>query len=428
MTARLEGVRRWLLLSVGFLLIGASTAVIAFAAGHAGNATPKPALGGKLPPRLPLSKGKTYFVDGAKGNDAARGTAARPWRSLNVALRRVPASGGQIVVRGGTYPGRYVFDRKVDPRNPVTLRAYSGERVVLTGGNPYEPALWIVRARGLRVRGLEFSAPLATSLRIENASDIEIVGNEIHHSGNHGVLVAGTGTGDGVGNRNIQFWGNRIHDNGGREGGYNIIGNHGIYYGGTSSNDDGVDRRSVGGVIANNVFYDQPYGRHLQIGSQVNGLIVTNNTFDNAYQEDTRAGKAIVIYAESNAFATSNVLVVNNVITHSRNYGVHGSSPQSLAANIVTNNLAFANAGNDFVNTWEQNVLYTLQEPNILGVDPRYVNRESKDFRLQAGSPALGRSLKAYTPPYDQRGLLRDPATPDLGAFETRGASPVVSR
>ena len=102
-------------------------------------------------------------------------------------------------------------------------------------------------------------------------------------------------------------------------------------------------------MIANNVFYDQPYGRHLQIGSQVNGLIVTNNTFDNAYQEDARAGKAIVIYAENNAFATSNVLVVNNLITHSRNYGVHGSSPQPLAANVVTNNLAFGNGGNDFV-------------------------------------------------------------------------------
>jgi hypothetical protein len=157
----------------------------------------------------------------------------------------------------------------------------------------------------------------------------------------------------------------------------------------------------------------------------VNGLIVTNNTFDNAYQEDARAGKAIVIYAESNAFATTNVLIVNNVISNSRNYGIHGSTPQSLSANVVTNNLAFSNGGRDFVNTWDQYVLYTLQEPNIVGLDPRYHDRGSKDFRLEPGSPALGRSLKAYTPPSDHRGQLRDTAAPDLGAFETRGTAPI---
>jgi hypothetical protein len=416
------GMRGWgIVVALIAMLVGLSGSGLGFTkTGQRSSA--KPTLGSKLPPRLPASRGKTYYVDATSGNDANPGTLRRPWRSIVNAAERVPLTGSRIVVRAGTYEGEVIFNRRGNPKNPVTIKPFRGERVRLVGSTKDLPALWVNKARGLRVVGLEFSASLATSIRIENSSDIEIASNHIHGSGHHGILVVGTGRSGTTGNRNVQIWANRLHDNGGREGGYNLVGDHGIYLGAVSANDDGVDHRTVGAVIANNLFYDQPYGRHLQIGSQVANCIVTNNTFDRAYQPDPRAGSAIVFYGENNQFATSNAIVVNNIITNSARFGVTGTASQSLDGTTVVRNLLFRNAAGAFSPVMYRDgrrvVVFTASSDNITGRDPRYANASAKDYRPRSGSPAAGRALLEYAPRLDITGRLRDRDHPELGAFE----------
>jgi hypothetical protein len=193
-----------------------------------------------------------------------------------------------------------------------------------------------------------------------------------------------------------------------------------VYYGGVVSDSDGIDHTTYGGVIANNIFHDQPNGYQLQIGSSADGLIVTNNTFYRATQS-APAGGGIVLYTETKtpAYVTRNVLIVNNLITYAANKGVYGSGGGGLmATNVVRNNLAYGNAKGDFLSYYGDgsNVLFQLGT-NITGKPPLYVSPRRLDFRLQRRSPAIGAADVQYATPTDFLGNLRDDA-PDIGAFE----------
>ena len=183
----------------------------------AGGEQPTQALGSSLPPRMPESTGKSYFVDGAGGVDrSGRGSFRRPWRTITYALRRVPLRGSTILVRGGTYVEAIRYERRGDQRNPITLRPYDGEHVVLAAPPNSTSHAISIEGSALRIRGFEITSPGANNgIKIENGRDVEIVGCEIHHTGRTGLLVAGTGSSAPTGNRNVQVWNNRFHDNGG---------------------------------------------------------------------------------------------------------------------------------------------------------------------------------------------------------------------
>jgi F5/8 type C domain-containing protein/parallel beta helix pectate lyase-like protein len=399
--------------------VGSSTAT---SAATAAVTTPPPTgtVGSKLPARLGQSTGGQYFVDGLKGSDSNPGTLAAPWRTINKAWLTVPLGGSIINVRAGTYTGQVnLTNRTSSAGNPITVRAYPGETVKLTNSVSGYPVVYVWKTTGVRLQGFDVSGSAGDGVKVDNGADVEIVGNAIHNNGMQGVIVGGSGSSGLTYSRNVQLWSNRIYGNGGYWPGgstYYLVGTHGVYYGNTTSNSDGIRHGAVGGVIANNLFYDQPYGYHIQVGSQNDGLIITSNTFDNAYQSNTQAGNALQIYGEWNQFATKNLLVVNNIIASNSHRGVHGSGP-SMTSNIVRQNMAYSNPMGDFVPVWGSSTLFTVGSGNVSGLDPAFVNRGAKDFRLQSSSPAIGRSDPAYAPTVDFAGKSRD-STPDLGAFE----------
>jgi hypothetical protein len=206
----------------------------------------------------------------------------------------------------------------------------------------------------------------------------------------------------------VQLWSNRIYANGGQGTRFN----HGVYYGNGGSDDGSVQNGAVGGVIANNVFYDQPAGFHLQIGPQANGLIVTNNTFTTATARDP--GSAVVVWGSGHQYSTKNVVVVNNVVAFNVYMGIRGSG--SGSGSVVRNNLGYANPGGDFATS----STYSLGSGNITGLDPKFVDRGAHNYRVQDGSPVIDRADPAYAPASDADGRGRHGA-PDLGAFEHQG-------
>ena len=310
-------------------------------------------------------------------------------------------------------------DRVFSSGSPITIRAYPGEQVLLTNNVGEMPALYVARSGGVRIEGISFRSQYGDGIKVANSSNIEIVGNTFDSNGMMGIYVGGSGSSGQTYSEDVQIWGNRFTGNGGwwpNNDPYAVVGTHSIYYGGTPNNTDGIRHGTVDGVIANNLFYDQPNGHHVQVGSQADGLIITNNTFVRAYQTNSRSANAVQIYGESNQYATKNVVVVNNVIADNLHRGVYGSGP-TMTSNTVRYNLAYNNPWGDFVPQYGSSTLFTLGPGNITGADPKFVNPGGDDFRLRSDSPAIGRADAAYAPPTDFTGNPRD-SNPDIGAYE----------
>ncbi|MDQ3622675.1 MAG: right-handed parallel beta-helix repeat-containing protein [Verrucomicrobiota bacterium] len=81
----------------------------------------------------PASAGPGRYVDAVKGSDANDGTREQPWQTLSHAVRQLSA-GDTLYLRGGTYYEHVKLTQSGQPGQPITIRSYPGELVVLDGG------------------------------------------------------------------------------------------------------------------------------------------------------------------------------------------------------------------------------------------------------------------------------------------------------
>ncbi len=81
-----------------------------------------------------VTSGAVLYVS-QDGNDANMGTRARPLATIQAAVERLQP-GDTCVVRGGVYRETVVFPRSGEAGRPITLRAYRGERPVVSGCEP----------------------------------------------------------------------------------------------------------------------------------------------------------------------------------------------------------------------------------------------------------------------------------------------------
>lgn len=80
-----------------------------------------------------LPQGPMFLVDAARGDDAAEGSAAKPWRSIAASLPKL-RPGDTLVLRGGTYYEHLTLKLAGDPGKPITIRSHPGELAVIDGG------------------------------------------------------------------------------------------------------------------------------------------------------------------------------------------------------------------------------------------------------------------------------------------------------
>ncbi len=73
------------------------------------------------------------FVDAAKGDDAADGSEAHPWRTIARAAKEA-APGITICLRAGVYYENVTISAKGTSDRPITLRAFPNELAILDGG------------------------------------------------------------------------------------------------------------------------------------------------------------------------------------------------------------------------------------------------------------------------------------------------------
>jgi hypothetical protein len=106
----------------------------AFADGHAGKFASHPPIRPLATPTdRALASGPAFFVDPAKGLDSQDGSQARPWKTVNHAIKKLKP-GATLYLRGGIYYEHVVVANSATKEAPITIRAYPEELVTLDGG------------------------------------------------------------------------------------------------------------------------------------------------------------------------------------------------------------------------------------------------------------------------------------------------------
>ncbi len=93
------------------------------------------------PPMRPLPKpsarvaatGPVFYVDPKLGDDAAAGSTAKPWKTLQAAAKHLKA-GDTLYLRGGVYFETAAISVAGTAAAPITIRSMPGEVAILDGG------------------------------------------------------------------------------------------------------------------------------------------------------------------------------------------------------------------------------------------------------------------------------------------------------
>ena len=137
--------------------------------------------------------------------------------------------------------------------------------------------------------------------------------------------------------------------------------------------------------------------------------IVTANTI----VENGRSGVIVGGEAET----SDDNVVVNNVVAYNAQYGVRSYWGLAAGANsVVRGNVLYGNGAGDLAG--DSTGLGLVYEGNTI-VDPQFVDRTGRNYRLAAGSGAVDSALPDWSPPVDHDGEARPSgAGADVGAFE----------
>ena len=108
---------------------------------------------------MPLvATAREYFV-ATDGDDAAEGSAVKPWRTIQRAAD-IAVAGDVVTIRGGTYREWVKPAHAGRADAPIVYRAAKGERVVVTGADPVTgwtrrpDGLWMAQVRYDSFRGM----------------------------------------------------------------------------------------------------------------------------------------------------------------------------------------------------------------------------------------------------------------------------------
>src|SRR3954471_3632527 len=361
---------------------------------------------GAAAPVASAHAGKAFFVS-PSGSNAAAGTKAHPWRTIQKAANSVPA-GSTVEIRGGVYRERVVVRVSGAPGAWITFRNYVGEHVRIdgTGLGPYEGIAGLVAIDSrsyIAVQGLEIAhlhdladtfVPAGVFVT-GTAHHIALRGLEVHDirtATADAHRIAGYGTSGDAAIHDVTIDRNSVHDNhlgssesvvvNGNVRDWSITHNHifrndnigidAIGFEGKAPRDD----QARAGVIADNVVtdidslgnpaYDEDGGNcRCADGIYVDGgrdVLIERNIV-------LRSNIALEIASEHSFGSASNVLARDNLLADSTTIGLamggyDTERGQTVNARVVNNTLV----DNDTLGTGSGEILlqYRVYDSQIL--------------------------------------------------------------
>jgi hypothetical protein len=390
---------------------------------------------------------RSLYVDPA-GDDAADGSTARPWRTLQKAANAVRA-GDLVIVRAGHYAGFHLttsgtatdpitFEAQtgaiVDTRNPVTqdgINLEGASYVVVQGftvtGVP-RAGIRSVTNQHVVIRGNTGDLNGRWGILTGFSDDILIEDNVMSRSqAEHGIYVSNSGDRPVI-RRNV-VWGNHangIHMNGDvSQGGDGIISGalveaNTIYDnglgGGSGINCDGVQNS----VFRNNLLY----GNHAS-GISLYQIDGAQGSRDNVVVHNTIVQAADGRWAINIQTGSTGNLVENNILYNEQSFrGSIAISADSLAGFVSDGNVVmdrFSVDGGDTrvgLAAWRS---ATGQDMHSIVATPAalFVDFAGNDYHLSATSPARDAGLTLAEVTEDLDGAPRPQGgASDIGAYE----------
>lgn len=301
----------------------------------------------------------TYYVS-PNGSDASAGTISNPLRGINTALGKANA-GDTVIVRAGTYYEKILFPKSGRPDKNITLKAYTGEKVVIDGTGLSivgKEALVTIRnvnyivLEGFEICNYKSSTPWVNIngiLADAGSSNIIIRKNKVYNiehnvrpedgRSGHGIEITGN---TNMAMKNILVEENEIHDcntgysenltiNGYVDG--FIISKNKIYNtenigidaaGGYAANTIPAFNYARNGVISDNELYNidmstGPLGGHGAIGIYVDGARKITVERNKVHEAD----RGIGIVSETDAYPTDSCVVRNNFVYNCVRTGIY---------------------------------------------------------------------------------------------------------
>jgi Right handed beta helix region/Protein of unknown function (DUF1565) len=326
--------------------------------------------GSALPRRLAASAGRTRVIDPVTGSDDNSGSESAPWRTLAKAFAALKP-GETALVKTGTYPGHLTPTGRASgtAAAPKTLAAYPGHAPLLTGG---------IRADGLaywRFRGLTL-APVDrdTGFWARGASRRLEFDRVVFRDCPLGSGMVAEDTCSDL------QWFRCVFRNNGRA---HTVRDHGLYL------------KASHCVVAQSVFAgNSSYGVQLYPSARDN-FVVNNTVVGNGFRSADPSWSGGIVIAGR---ASGGNRIVNNVVAFNRGFAARTDlAAERGSDNVFRRNLVWGNtlrsSGETF---WASTGQVT--ETGTIQADPMFVDRAHGNYRLRAGSPAIGRAVVRFTP------------------------------
>ena len=387
-----------------------------------------------------VAQGATYYV-AMTGNDSNPGTLEQPFLTFKKAVD-VLQPGDTLYIRGG------IWNEQIDlqgpnksglPGNYITISGYPRETVTIRYTSASEASYGPIKARGPRGY-IVFENLVLDGLNETNFTGWGIVDGNHHFILRNLEIKNFKSNGVKIGADNIQIINCKIHDL------VSVSGQsgqrwYGVYHSFGSNN-----------VIEGSEIYNNPGGGlHLYPGP-ISNLVVRNNSIHDNNTLVTSPVGGVIVQGKSSSRVT-NTKIYNNLIynngssptagnghgmqineyvdgTKVWNNTIYGNKSYGLRVNkadntVVQNNIIY----NNKLENYRDSGAGTIYDHNLTA-DPKFVNPEASDFRLQPNSPAINKGVTLSQVPTDILGIPRGQASGktedryEIGAYEESASDP----
>ncbi|MEO1774044.1 MAG: cadherin-like domain-containing protein [Pseudomonadota bacterium] len=413
----------------------------------------------------------TIYYVATNGSNANDGSASAPFETIQHAVNSGLQPGDEIVVRPGTYTEQIWITADGAEDAYITIRSeVPGAAEIRPPDGAYSTVN--LRSNYVVVEGFDIVGGGGHGIDAESVHHTKILNNVIHNSGGSGIqynysdfihiegnVTHSNASTNGFHTSGISLYQNRNISDDVEDGQFRNVVKDNISYNNIEGPTILTEHTDGNGIIIDDFRNTQvaPGGGDLRQGPAFGEYVGETLVEGNLVYEN--GGKGIQVYLSDNITVRNNTAYNNNLdnvnpgtwrgelsnAQSSNNTWVNNIAVTDPDVNVHNNAIADT-SHSGYVNeniVWENNLTFsgTEGEPsinsnngpilssdgNLIGVDPRFVDPENGDFRLQSDSPAIDAGTGAFgLSPTDLNGDDRTIGPVDLGVyeFEVSGTTP----